>query len=84
MVHDRTKNGVVSLLKGKPVTVWWLDVRSATQILDAISRNRVKPLKVHDVLTKADSLLTVERHRLIVWWSCCGGIRTGNDREENL
>ena len=67
MVHDGTEDGVLILLEGKPESCWGLDVGSAPEDFNVVPRDRVKPLEIHDLLTKAEGFLTAK----VGWFAVC-------------
>ena len=58
---DGTEDGMLGLLECRPESWRWLNVRGATEVLDADPRDRVKPLKVHDFLVQSKSLVTTKQ-----------------------
>ena len=51
-----------------------LNVRRASQVLDAVPRDVVEPLEVHDFFVHAKSLLTSKQVLLITSRGSCGGL----------
>ena len=79
LMCDGTKDGMLGLLQSELEPWRWLDVRGASEVLDAIS------LEVHDLLVQSEGLFTSKHVRLIVCRCCCGGsIRARCEREEDL
>ena len=62
----RRRDGVVSLLEGKPESWSKLDVRGATHILDVVPCDCFRPRKVHDPSVKSEGLLAVKYKWLII------------------
>ena len=48
-MHDGAEDGMLGLLECKPESRRWLNVRGASEVLDAVPRDVVEPLEVHDI-----------------------------------
>ena len=45
-------DSMLGLLECQPESGRWLHVRGASEVLDAVPRDRVKPLEVHDLFVQ--------------------------------
>ena len=82
---DGADDGMVCLLEYESESRWWLNVRGVAKVLDAVPRDRVEPLAVHDFFVQSKGLFTSKPARFIICRCCCGSlIRASCDGEEDL
>ena len=82
---DGAEDGTLCLLECKPESRRRLNVRGASGVLDAVPRDRVGSLEVHDFFVQSVCPFASIHARFIVCRCWCGGlIRACCDGEEDL